>query len=139
MPEYLYRLEHPNETDFAWMNNRPSTRAPARTPMTPYPARKGRAPIPRTTTTVAYDDEQFGGDADYDVLEDEEETTTRRTTPRLRPRNTTRYTTISTTPAGPKEESKSISEENVWVGIMFGSKALVQLIANPFVGPLTNK
>lgn len=30
-------------------------------------------------------------------------------------------------------------EENVEVGIMFASKAVVQLICNPFVGPLTNK
>lgn len=30
-------------------------------------------------------------------------------------------------------------EENVEVGIMFASKAFVQLIANPFVGPLTHK
>lgn len=29
--------------------------------------------------------------------------------------------------------------ENVEVGIMFASKAFVQLLANPFVGPLTNK
>ena len=29
--------------------------------------------------------------------------------------------------------------ENVEVGVMFASKAVVQLIANPFVGPLTNK
>jgi hypothetical protein len=30
-------------------------------------------------------------------------------------------------------------EENVHVGLMFGSKALVQLIANPMIGPWTNK
>ena len=29
--------------------------------------------------------------------------------------------------------------ENVEVGLMFASKALVQLIANPFVGPITNR
>ncbi len=29
--------------------------------------------------------------------------------------------------------------ENVEVGVMFASKAFVQLLANPFVGPLTNK
>lgn len=33
----------------------------------------------------------------------------------------------------------TLAEENVYVGLMFGSKALVQLIANPWVGPLTNK
>lgn len=30
-------------------------------------------------------------------------------------------------------------QENVEVGVMFASKAVVQLITNPFVGPLTNK
>uniref|UniRef100_A0AC35U5Z4 MFS domain-containing protein n=1 Tax=Rhabditophanes sp. KR3021 TaxID=114890 RepID=A0AC35U5Z4_9BILA len=34
---------------------------------------------------------------------------------------------------------KTLSEENIQVGLMFGSKALVQLLANPYVGPLTNK
>lgn len=32
-----------------------------------------------------------------------------------------------------------IVNESVWVGLMFASKAIMQLIANPFVGPLTNK
>ena len=34
---------------------------------------------------------------------------------------------------------KELVHENVEVGVMFASKAVVQLIANPFVGPLTNK
>ncbi|ETE63258.1 Chromaffin granule amine transporter, partial [Ophiophagus hannah] len=33
----------------------------------------------------------------------------------------------------------SLSNENVRVGLLFASKALMQLIANPFVGPLTNR
>ena len=32
-----------------------------------------------------------------------------------------------------------IVNESVWVGLMFASKAIMQLIANPFVGPLTNR
>lgn len=34
---------------------------------------------------------------------------------------------------------ETLAEENVYVGLMFGSKALVQLLANPWIGPLTNK
>ena len=34
---------------------------------------------------------------------------------------------------------KELSKENVEVGLMFASKAVVQIVANPFVGPLTNK
>ena len=30
-------------------------------------------------------------------------------------------------------------QENVEVGIMFASKAFIQLLTNPFVGPLTNR
>ena len=39
------------------------------------------------------------------------------------------------------EERKhnELVEENIEVGVMFASKAVVQLIANPFVGPLTNR
>lgn len=34
---------------------------------------------------------------------------------------------------------KDLVEETVAVGIMFASKAFVQLLANPFVGPLTHR
>ena len=34
---------------------------------------------------------------------------------------------------------EDILNENVAVGLMFASKAIMQLIANPFVGPLTNR
>ncbi|MBN3316427.1 VMAT1 protein, partial [Atractosteus spatula] len=36
------------------------------------------------------------------------------------------------------ENSDYLVEENVRVGLLFASKALVQLLTNPFVGPLTN-
>jgi hypothetical protein len=38
-----------------------------------------------------------------------------------------------------KVRHDTLADENVHVGFMFGSKALVQLLANPMVGPLTNK
>ncbi|XP_051965018.1 chromaffin granule amine transporter [Xyrauchen texanus] len=38
-----------------------------------------------------------------------------------------------------KEDSEFLAEENVRVGLLFASKALVQLMVNPFVGPLTNR
>lgn len=37
------------------------------------------------------------------------------------------------------ERHNTLAEENVYVGLMFGSKALVQLGTNPWIGPLTNK
>merc|ERR1719158_1232753 len=48
--------------------------------------------------------------------------------------------TITTTTLTPEERKhKELVEENMEVGMMFASKAFVQLIANPFVGPLTNR
>ncbi|XP_065104039.1 chromaffin granule amine transporter [Paramisgurnus dabryanus] len=41
--------------------------------------------------------------------------------------------------SGCKEDSQFLEDENVRVGLMFASKAVVQLIVNPFVGPLTNR
>lgn len=38
----------------------------------------------------------------------------------------------------PKSTSKLLNE-NVRVGMLFASKATVQLITNPFIGPLTNR
>ncbi|MBN3296916.1 VMAT1 protein, partial [Amia calva] len=37
------------------------------------------------------------------------------------------------------KNSHFLEEENVRVGLLFASKALVQLLVNPFVGPLTNR
>uniref|UniRef100_A0A8B9KQN9 Solute carrier family 18 member A1 n=1 Tax=Astyanax mexicanus TaxID=7994 RepID=A0A8B9KQN9_ASTMX len=38
-----------------------------------------------------------------------------------------------------KDDTEFLDEENVRVGLLFASKALVQLLVNPFVGPLTNR
>lgn len=38
-----------------------------------------------------------------------------------------------------KARHKDLVEETVEVGMMLASKAFVQLLANPFVGPLTHK
>lgn len=37
------------------------------------------------------------------------------------------------------EDTTLLTNENVKVGMMFASKATVQLITNPFIGPLTNR
>ncbi|KAK2141984.1 hypothetical protein LSH36_1008g01024, partial [Paralvinella palmiformis] len=38
-----------------------------------------------------------------------------------------------------EKRHRDIIDENVAVGLMFASKAITQLIANPFIGPLTNR
>ena len=43
------------------------------------------------------------------------------------------------TPAAPDDACQRQRGENVLVGAMFASKAFVQLLTNPFVGPMTNR
>uniref|UniRef100_A0A8D2AWT4 Solute carrier family 18 member A1 n=1 Tax=Sciurus vulgaris TaxID=55149 RepID=A0A8D2AWT4_SCIVU len=38
-----------------------------------------------------------------------------------------------------QQDTEFLEEENIRVGILFASKALMQLLVNPFVGPLTNR
>lgn len=38
-----------------------------------------------------------------------------------------------------EDEYEEYGDANVKSGIMFGSKALVQMLFNPFVGPITNR
>ncbi|XP_040530754.1 synaptic vesicular amine transporter isoform X1 [Gallus gallus] len=49
--------------------------------------------------------------------------------------------TVNATAAPPDcpKEDKDLLNENVQVGLLFASKATVQLITNPFIGPLTNR
>ncbi|XP_074041192.1 vesicular monoamine transporter [Leptinotarsa decemlineata] len=49
------------------------------------------------------------------------------------------YTTLDPEAAVDELRHKDLVQETVEVGIMFASKAFVQLLANPFVGPLTHK
>ncbi|CAJ1069594.1 LOW QUALITY PROTEIN: chromaffin granule amine transporter [Xyrichtys novacula] len=47
--------------------------------------------------------------------------------------------TANTTESSCLQDSVFLEEENVRVGLLFASKALTQLLVNPFVGPLTNR
>lgn len=48
-------------------------------------------------------------------------------------------TSPSPPPRGCLEGEEFLANENVRVGLLFASKALVQLMVNPFVGLLTNR
>uniref|UniRef100_A0A8C6QI60 Solute carrier family 18 (vesicular monoamine), member 2 n=1 Tax=Nannospalax galili TaxID=1026970 RepID=A0A8C6QI60_NANGA len=54
---------------------------------------------------------------------------------------TTEYmvTNTSTVPSDCPSEDKDLLNENVQVGLLFASKATVQLLTNPFIGLLTNR
>lgn len=50
--------------------------------------------------------------------------------------------TVTNTSAAPSDcpsEDRDLLNENVQVGLLFASKATVQLLTNPFVGLLTNR
>uniref|UniRef100_A0A8D0GBM7 Solute carrier family 18 member A2 n=1 Tax=Sphenodon punctatus TaxID=8508 RepID=A0A8D0GBM7_SPHPU len=46
---------------------------------------------------------------------------------------------VTKTPSDCPKEDNDLLNENVQVGLLFASKATVQLITNPFIGPLTNR
>ncbi|CAL8248011.1 unnamed protein product [Merluccius merluccius] len=50
--------------------------------------------------------------------------------------NTNNNTTLA---ASCLQDSVFLEEENVRVGLLFASKAVVQLLVNPFIGPMTNR
>jgi DHA1 family solute carrier family 18 vesicular amine transporter 1/2 len=53
---------------------------------------------------------------------------------------TTQHTVTNTTvPPDCPSEDKDLLNENVQVGLLFASKATVQLLTNPFIGLLTNR
>lgn len=55
----------------------------------------------------------------------------------LAPENVT--TTLSPQELDAKQRHTDLIQETVAVGMMFASKAFVQLFTNPIVGPLTHK
>lgn len=61
--------------------------------------------------------------------------------PLLRASATTPHpvTNVTATPSDCPREDKDLLNENVQVGLLFASKASVQLITNPFIGLLTNR
>merc|ERR1719305_1661081 len=67
-------------------------------------------------------------DWDYDNM-------TREEAERWAIESTRRTTTLTAL----EKKHKELVEENMEVGVMFASKAVVQLITNPFIGPLTNR
>ncbi|CAL8333496.1 unnamed protein product [Arctogadus glacialis] len=55
------------------------------------------------------------------------------------PGNTNQSDSNTTLAASCLQDSLFLEEENVRVGLLFASKAVVQLLVNPFIGPLTNR
>ncbi len=117
IPEFLYEIRHQNETN--------------RT--TPHCQKDVQSPsiVEEVLAAPGLAAEEM---AEEEVAEEEAEETTVATTTVAK----------SSKAKGAREvqktgKQKDLMHENVEVGVMLASKAVVQLIANPFVGPLTNK
>lgn len=152
IPEYLLRLSHPNSTDML-LYNKPM-------PTTENPRFVGHG---RGKRQVSWDDEAWNQPSS-DERDDEQTPEPYR--PRMpqfgepsaspaRPRpgggksdagdtsrdqsEDRRTGAVTLSPDQKETRHKTLTEENVHVGLLFGSKALIQLITNPWIGPLTNK
>ena len=73
----------------------------------------------------AEDEDEYEDEEEEDMMYEEDATT---------PGYSERNRTISK-----EERHRDIVNENMVVGLMFASKAILQLITNPFVGPITNR
>ena len=138
IPEYLYQLDHPEHAAGNFNRISETTR-----------------PITTTASVIWATDATVATTGDGDEESDEQQAVTllttllpsstpvlatrkpsrRRTTGTRRP--VTNATTLS--PEDAELRHEELVEVNVRVGLMFASKAGMQLLANPFVGHLTNK
>ncbi|KAJ3666469.1 hypothetical protein Zmor_001910 [Zophobas morio] len=110
IPEFLYDINHPNATlDKLSRVTTTTTPSPTPNPCAQY-IKNQNADISVTTSSNDFDN----------------------------------VSTVFTTTLDPEQEEQKMRhhdlvQETVEVGMMFASKAFVQLLANPFVGPLTHK
>uniref|UniRef100_A0AAF5DKQ0 MFS domain-containing protein n=2 Tax=Strongyloides stercoralis TaxID=6248 RepID=A0AAF5DKQ0_STRER len=152
IPEYLLRISHPNQTDEILHKKLPSGPSGIRgkrdvwdddswdLPMSPNdnidwdesPFRRMKPPTtkmysrPKNTSSRK---QYYKGKAKSKTLNRKKPTTKEKS-------DRDYYLEIE---EEKKMRHETLSEENIQVGLMFGSKALVQLITNPMIGPLTNK
>ncbi|KAH0555167.1 synaptic vesicular amine transporter [Cotesia glomerata] len=128
IPEFLYDIKHPNNTlsqhlDGPHYTTRPMTIASIIS--TPIPPTKCTCPQVNASNNGQLEFLQATTGAPVSIVN-----------------GSTIMVPINTTSLEDVEKSqrhKELLEETVAVGIMFASKAFVQLLANPIVGPLTHK
>ncbi|CAB3399360.1 unnamed protein product [Caenorhabditis bovis] len=147
IPEYLLRLEHPNETAQLFdedsklrvkrqWDDDTSWDIPLRldeddridwdeNPMGP----RGRISKQKSSRRKQSKNKDYDGRRKY----------MKPAAPKVRPSDYDEDEQQTPRPMTDKERHKLLTSENVHVGLMFGSKALVQLLVNPWIGPLTNK
>ncbi|KAI6204505.1 MFS domain-containing protein [Aphelenchoides besseyi] len=138
IPEYLLRISHPNQTDELLHDKIPE-----------MPHQRGRRDID-------WDDDDWDNTWDNPMPAPSPTASkwsnkqkSRQSAAGSRSRMKPAYTTTTSVYDDYDREKyvaevkqrrhETLSNENVHVGLMFGSKALIQLIANPMIGPWTNK
>ncbi|KAK4299515.1 hypothetical protein Pmani_028197 [Petrolisthes manimaculis] len=110
IPKYLYQLHHPNfSSTFPPQLDTTTTTTTTVAPLPPFTSLNDQSGPGRTTSTME-------------------------------------FLTNSTPPKPPptpqdihKMNHEDLVNENVEVGLLFCSKAVVQLLTNPFIGPLTHR
>ncbi|XP_063848069.1 synaptic vesicular amine transporter-like isoform X2 [Scylla paramamosain] len=110
IPKYLYMMRHPNSTD----PDPPDTPPP---PITTTPPNNPAMEFLQNTTSIA----------NKPASPPPPLTSAAPTPARRRP------------VGGHKMNHEDLVNENVEVGLLFCSKAVVQLLTNPFIGPLTHR
>uniref|UniRef100_A0A7E4VGT4 MFS domain-containing protein n=1 Tax=Panagrellus redivivus TaxID=6233 RepID=A0A7E4VGT4_PANRE len=141
IPEYLLRISHPNESDILLNNKIP----------VPDTHTRGKRQVDWDSAWDLPEPPPIGGtdaDDDYDgprprpkPTKGPKKSKSTKTKSKTKQRTTTEksLTEAEIIQQAKQHRHDTLSEENVHVGLMFGSKALVQLITNPFIGPVTNK
>lgn len=122
IPTFLYAMEHPSPEP-----------QPAQPSLLPLPSRGApflgtQSPPPPSLSSLM----SLFDNSTFSLEESRAEATTE--TPELDDNHTAEATESTCL-----QDSLFLEDENVRVGLLFASKALVQLLVNPFVGPLTNR
>ncbi|XP_063050277.1 chromaffin granule amine transporter [Engraulis encrasicolus] len=121
IPTFLYALEHPTSSPLS-SSSLSTTQPRQRTSASPYMlSLYGNATVNEQTSSITTDavlapGPYLAGNGSEEVGQGQQEGCLEEV-----------------------EDSQFLEEENVRVGLLFASKALVQLTVNPFVGPLTNR
>nr|XP_020450969.1 chromaffin granule amine transporter isoform X2 [Monopterus albus] len=134
IPTFLYAMEHPSPE--------PQTAQPSLLPLPSYSAPVLAAHLDQSPQSsphtfsplVPLFDSTTSSLQEADLTPDTEATDQTGLTTDLQINET-----ANTTDSFCLQDSVFLEKENVRVGLLFASKALVQLLVNPFVGPLTNR
>ncbi|XP_043273073.1 synaptic vesicular amine transporter isoform X2 [Venturia canescens] len=129
IPEFLYDIKHPNATLSEHLDG---------------PSRLITTIPPLTTTTLASTGkcvcpQNLTNNGQLEFLHSSTIHSSTITTPADLIVSPTAYNVTAAEEAERMQRHKELLEETVAVGMMFASKAFVQLLANPIVGPLTHK